>query len=95
MDIWYPSDLKNLVKNIKKYLTLKVVPLPAYHSVRLATYDKVKLILLMLKSNTSALLSDWLNQVVPVLVYLIKIVPSSDCEDNFVLSLAQLCLCET
>ena len=57
---------------ISKSLTLKVVTLPAHHSVRRTTYDKVKLILLMLKSNTSALLSDWLNQVVPVLVYLIK-----------------------
>ena len=44
---------------ISKSLTLKVVTLPAHHSVRRTTYDKVKLILLMLKSNTSALLSDW------------------------------------
>ena len=43
----------------KKYLTLKIVTLPAYHSARRTTYDKVKLILLMLKSNASALLSDW------------------------------------
>ena len=50
--------LKN-IKNIRQSSTLKVVTLPAHHSVRRTTYDKVKLILLMLKSNARALLSDW------------------------------------